>query len=98
MLIVIIQSKSQRLVIDINFIISYSTVKMDRVSDQYQFYYNLCDIEQQNLHIMLLYIKLLSVVWEHVVSDHGAAIDLNREFLGIFLFLFVYINFMSSFS
>ena len=82
----------------IDFIIGYSTVKIERVSDQYLFYYNIRDIEQRNLHLMLLYIKCVSVVWDHVVSDHGAATALNRESPGIFLCLFVYIDFMSSCS
>ena len=43
---------------------------------------------------LLLYIKRVSVVWEHIVSDHGSATAFNRESLGIFLFLVVYINFM----
>ena len=38
------------------------------------------------------------LVWEHIVSVHGAATTKNREFLGLFLFLFLYINFMSSCS
>ena len=33
----------------------------------------------------------MDVVYEHVVSGHGAATDLNMESLGVF-FLFVYIN------
>ena len=74
--------------IDIDFIICYSTVKIERVSD----------LEQQKLHIMILYIECMSVVWEHVVLDHGADTALNKEFLGIFLFLFVYNNVMSSCS
>ena len=76
--------------IDIDFIIGYSTVKLKRVSDRYLFYYNFHDIEQQKLHHILLYIKCVSVVWEHVVSAHGAATALNRGSLGIFCFSFFY--------
>ena len=57
--------------IDIGFIIGYYTVKIERVSDRYRFYYNLRGIEQQKLHHLLFYIKYVNVVWEHVVSDHG---------------------------
>ena len=39
--------------IGIDFVIGYSTVKIDRVSDQYLFYYNLRGIEQRILHILL---------------------------------------------
>ena len=84
--------------IDIYFITGYSTVKIERVSDWYWFYYNFREIEQKNLHILLFYIKFVSVFWEKVVSAHGSATALKREFLGFFLFLFVYINLMSSCS
>ena len=94
-LIVIIQSKPQGWVIDIDFIIGYYTVKIERVSDRYWFYYNLCEIEQQKLYHLLLYIKCVSVVWDHIVSDHGATTALNKETFGIFLFLIVYNNSMS---
>ena len=60
------------------FIIGYSIVKIERVSDRYLFYYHLRDIEQQKIHLLLFYIKCMSVVWEHVVSDHGTAMALNR--------------------
>ena len=63
--------------IDIVFIIGYSTVKIERVSDRYWFNYNFCEIEQQKLHNLLLYIKHMSVFWENVVSAHGAAMALN---------------------
>ena len=59
--------------IDIDFIIGYSTVKIERVSHQYLFYYNFREIEQQNMHLLIFHIVFLGVVWEHVVSDHGAA-------------------------
>ena len=95
-LIVILYSKLQRWVIDIGFIIGYYTVKIERVSDRYLFYYNFLEIEEQKLHLLLLYIKCMSVVWERVVSAHGASTALNRELLSIFLFLFVYINFIYS--
>ena len=72
--------------IDIDFIICYSTVKFDRVSDRYLFYYNYRDIEKQKLHLLLLYLKCVSVFWDHIVSAHGSDTALNREFLGIFLF------------
>ena len=49
-------------VIYIYFIIDYSTVKIERMSDQYGFYYNFREIEQQKLHLLLLYIKCVSVV------------------------------------
>ena len=39
---------------------------------------------------------LASVSWENVVSDHGAATALNRLPPGNFIFLFVFIHFMSS--
>ena len=39
-------------------LIGTSTVKIERVSDQYCFYYTIRDIEQQNLHLILLYIVL----------------------------------------
>ena len=82
---------SQRWVIDIDFIIDYSTVKIDRVSDRCWFYYNFREIEQRNLHHLLLYIKCVSVVWEYVVSAHGATTSLKGEPLGFFCFhLFIY--------
>ena len=84
--------------IDIGFIIGYSTVKIERVSDRYRFYHNFHEIEQQKIHCLLFYTKCASVVWEHVVSDHGAATEFNRESIGFFLFLFVYNNFMYSCS
>ena len=59
--------------IDIYFIIGYYTVKTERVSDQYLFYYNSREIEQRKLHIMILYIRCVRVVWEHVVSSHEEA-------------------------
>ena len=46
---------------------------------------------------ILIYIFLFMKSREHVVSDQEVATDLNRETLD-FLFTFVYINFMSSFS
>ena len=76
--ILILYSKFQRWVIDIDFIIGYSTVKIERVSDQYWFYYNFHEIEQQSIHLLILYIKCVSVVWEHFLSAHGAATALNR--------------------
>ena len=36
---------------NIRMIIGYSTVKIDKVSDWYWFYYNYCEIEQQNVHL-----------------------------------------------
>ena len=36
-------------------IVGSSIVKIDRVSDRYCFYYNFSDIEQQMLHLLLLY-------------------------------------------
>ena len=42
LIIVALQSKSHRLVVDNGFIIGYYTVKFDRVSDRYLFYYNSC--------------------------------------------------------
>ena len=39
-------------------IIGSYKVKIERVSDQYCFYYTMRDIEQQNLHLMLFYIGL----------------------------------------
>ena len=77
-LIFTLQSKSQRWVISIDFNIGYSTVKTERVSDRYWFYYNFRKIEQQKLHHLLLYIKCVSVVWEHFVSAHGEYTAFNR--------------------
>ena len=45
---------------------------------------------------LILYIKCVSIVQQHVVSAHGSATDINREYLGIVLFIFFYINFMYS--
>ena len=78
----------------IDIAIGYSTVKIKTVSDRYWLYYNLRVIEQLKLYNLLFYINCLSVVWKHVASDHGSATALNREFLGIVLFIFVYINVM----
>ena len=58
--------------IDIDFIVGYYIVKIERVSDRYLFNYNFRDIEQQKIHLSLLYIKCVIVVWEYVVSAHGA--------------------------
>ena len=58
--------------IDIDFIIRDSTVKIERVSNRYLFYYNFREIEKRKLHFLLFYIECVSVFWEHVVSDHGA--------------------------
>ena len=74
--------------IDNDFIIGYSTVKIERVSDQYFIYYSFYEIEQQKLHHLILYIKCVSVTLENVVSAHGAAMALNRESLGIFFVSF----------
>ena len=63
LIIVIIQSKLQSLVIDIDFFIGCSTVKIERVKDQYLFYYNLREIEKLKLHILILYIKCVSIFW-----------------------------------
>ena len=79
--------------INIYFNIAYYTLKIEIVSAQYCFYYNFCEIEQKKLHLLILYIKCVSVFWYHVVSVHGAATTLNRKSLSIFLFLFVYIIF-----
>ena len=78
--------------VDIDFIIGYSTMKSKRLSDPYWFYYHLREIEKQKINDLLLYIKCVSVFLEHAVSVHGAATAINREYLGIFLFLFVYNN------
>ena len=91
LIIFTLQPKSQRGVIDIDFIIGYSAVKIERVSDIYSFYYNYRKIEQWKLHHLLLYIKCVSVVWEHVVSAHGADTALNRESPGIYFCLFLFI-------
>ena len=73
--------------IDIDFIIGYSTVNIDRVSGRYLFYYNFCEIGQLKLHLLLFYIKCVSVIWEHIVSTHGATTAKNGESLGnLFLF------------
>ena len=63
LIIAIIQSKLQSLVIDIDFFIGCSTVKIERVKDQYLFYYNLREIEKLKLHILILYIKCVSIFW-----------------------------------
>ena len=78
--------------IDIDFIIGYSTVKIERVSDRYLFSYNFREIEEQKLHLLLFYIKCVSDFWEHVVSAHGAATALNRELPGIFCFYLFTLN------
>ena len=44
-IIIILHSKCAKVMIDIYFIIGYSTVKIERISDQYLFYYNCSDIE-----------------------------------------------------
>ena len=91
--IVILQSKSRILLIDIDFIIGYSTVKIERLSDWYWFYYNFREIEQQKVHHQLLYIKCVSVVWEHVVLTHGASTAFIRESLRIFFVYFCLYSF-----
>ena len=39
-------------------ITGYSTVKIERVSDQYYYYYNFLEIEQRTLNLLLLCIGL----------------------------------------
>ena len=90
-IIVIIHSKLKRWVINIYFIIGYSTVKIWRVSDQCWCYYNFRNIKQQKLHLLIFYIKCGSVVWEHILSAHGEATAENGESLGnFFWFLSVF--------
>ena len=85
LIIVIAQSNFARMSYWYLFIIGYSTVKIERVSDRYWFYYNFRDIELRKLHLLVLHIKCVSVFWKHVVSDHEAATDFTRQSLGMFL-------------
>ena len=61
---------------DTQRIIGSSTVDIERVSDLYRFYYNYRDIEQQKLHLLLLYIGLQQqsyIIFEcflYVISHH----------------------------